>query len=88
MRLASSLASAAASSESGRVAALPRVDPVVMDRAAARGNKVARQVAGRNLTRACSGPATRLATFAVVRCRGVSWSNGKGESGRPTEAQR
>ena len=72
MRFAPLVASAAASSESGRVATLPRVDPVVMDRAAAGGNKVTRPVAGRNLTRACSGPATRAATPTVVRCRGVS----------------
>ena len=53
MGLAFSVAWAAASSENGHVAGLPRVDPVVMDRGAARGNKGARQVAGRNLTRAC-----------------------------------
>ncbi len=88
MRLAFSVASAAAGSESGRVAALPRVDPVVMHRTAVGGNKVTRQMTDRNLTRACSGPATQAAGLAVVRCRGVSWSYANGESGRATEAQR
>ena len=53
MRVGLSVASAAASSENGRVAELQHDDPVVMDRVAGRGNKGARQVAGRNLTRAC-----------------------------------
>ena len=53
MRVGLSVASAVASSENGRVAGFPRIDRVVMDRGAARGNKGARQVAGRNLTRAC-----------------------------------
>lgn len=53
MRLGLSVASAAASSENGRVAEVPRVDPVVRNRGTARGNKGARQGADRNLTRAC-----------------------------------
>ena len=78
MRLAFSVTSAAARSERGRVAALPRVDLGVMDRAAVGGNKVTRQVAGRNLTRACSGPATRPA-------RSLDLSRKSGHLKKPVE---
>ena len=69
MRLGLSVASAAANSENGRVAGLPRIDPVVMDRGAGRGNKGARQVAGRNLTRACRRRARGQGCSEVARWR-------------------
>ena len=77
-----------AGSARGRVTALSGVAPVAMVRRSSPPSKGARKVSGRCITSACSGPATRLARFAVVRCRGVSWSYAEGESGRATEAQR
>ena len=53
MGLVSAVASAAASSESGRVSASQRNENVAMGRAAGRGDKVTRQPAGRSLTHAC-----------------------------------
>ena len=60
-----------ASSERGRVQALSVVPPVAMARRTSPASKGAWKVSGRCITGACSGPATRLAKFAVKRCRGV-----------------